>query len=290
MMKKTSLLFLFITFCFLVHAQTSKIPLTHEDILKWERITEQHIANDGKTIVYKKEPWKGDPVLKITSSKGEEIASIKCGTNAQITADSKFVVFTILTPEDTIRHLKLLKTKSEDMPGNQLGVYNISNKILETVDNKMKSVKVPEKWAGWIAWQTEAPKDTTDSKNKSPNKKTSKQKGNNNVLPLFFQNLNTGETTEIPEVSNYAFAEEKEILVFISEGKDSTFDAGIYRFDLAKNSKQKIWDGKGKFKQLSVYKSGDKIAFLGDISEEKNKEENYNLYLWDGYRSNKQRQ
>ena len=70
----TSFLFL-VLFVILASAQTEKRPLTHSDIVKWNRITEHHISNDGKFIVYKQEPWKGDPTLKITTSKGEEKAS-----------------------------------------------------------------------------------------------------------------------------------------------------------------------------------------------------------------------
>lgn len=278
-MKKATLIFALITFCFLAQAQTTKKPLTHEEILKWERITEQHISNDGKIIVYKKEPWKGDPTLIITSSKGEELASIKCGTNAEITSDSKFVVFTLLPATDTIRQLKLQKAKKEEMPGNQLGIYNIKDKSLETID-KLKSVKVPEKWAGWIAWQTEAPKDTTQNKTKPGNGK--KQKDGEETFPLFIRNLKTGETTEIPAVSDYIFAEEKEVLAYISEENDENLEPGIYVNQLPKNNQQKITEGKGKFKQLSIYKNGDKVAYLGDFSVEKKKEENYNLYFWNG--------
>ncbi len=269
-MKRATILCVLISFCFLVHAQTQKKPLTHDDILKWERITEQHISNNGKIIVYKQEPWKGDVTLKITTDKGEEMASIKCGTDAQITADSKYVVFKLIPAEDTIRQLKLQKTKKEDMPPDQLAIYNISNKTLERVD-KLKSVKVPERWAGWIAWQTEAPKDTSKT-----DKKTDKK-----TFPLFIKNLLTGETTEIPAVSDYAFAEEEKMLAFVSEGEEESFEPGIYIYKLSEEEPQKITEGKGKYKQLTVFKDGTKVAFLQDTTQKK-EEENYSLCLWDG--------
>ncbi|MBN1986632.1 MAG: hypothetical protein JW761_10030, partial [Prolixibacteraceae bacterium] len=73
-MKKTMLLSVFLFSSLLLLGQTEKKPLTHDDILKWERITEQHISNNGKYIVYKQEPWKGDPTLKITTPAGRELA------------------------------------------------------------------------------------------------------------------------------------------------------------------------------------------------------------------------
>jgi hypothetical protein len=131
MMKNAVILIALLFLAGNIFAQSTKKPLTLDDILKWERITETVISNDGKFIVYKQEPWKGDPTLKITTPKGEEIISVKCGTDAKITFDSKFVVFTLKPAEDTIRQLKLKKTKKEDLPINKLAIFN-----LETPENR----------------------------------------------------------------------------------------------------------------------------------------------------------
>lgn len=274
MMKNTILLITLLLITEFTFAQSVKKPLTHNNILKWERITETVISNNGKFIVYKQEPWKGDPTLKITTAKAEEILSVKCGTDAQITADSKFVVFTLKPAEETIRQLKLKKTKKEDLPINKLAVFNLENHKTDTV-TKLVSVKVPDKWAGWIAWQTEIPKDTAKKA------KTETRADEEKVYPLFVKNLVSGEVSEFPAVSSYIFAEEKEVLAFISEGKDSTFEAGIYLLNLTDKSTQKIFDGKGKFKQPAISKSGEKIAFIGDISGKKKDAANYNLYYWE---------
>lgn len=274
--KNTVLFFIFLISAANIFAQSTKKPLTHNDILQWERITETEISNNGNFIVYKLEPWKGDPTLKITTPKGDEIATVKCGTDAQITFDSKFVIYTIKPAEDTIRQLKLKKTKKEDLPVNQLAIFNLENKKTDTIE-KLISVKVPEKWAGWIAWQTEAQKDT--SKKAKAEAKAEGEK----VYPLFVKNLESGDTKEFPAVSSYLFAEEKEKLVFVSEGKDSTFEAGIYVLNLTENSTQKIFDGKGKFKQLTIDKTGEKVAFLGDVTEKKiDAASDYSLYYWNG--------
>ncbi len=273
-MKITFLIGLLLLFADLISGQIEKKPLTHDDILKWNRITQTLISNNGKYIVYKLEPWKGDPVLKITTPKAEEIASFTCGTEALITSDSKFLVFTLKPAEEIIRQLKLKKTKKEDLPKNQLAVYNFENKKTDTIQ-QLVSLKVPEKWSGWIAYQTEEQKDTTKKA-----KAEAKGKEEENVYPLFVRNLATGETTEFPTVSSYEFAEEKEALVFISEGKDSTFKSGVYRFDLVENKLQNIFDEKGKFKQLTIEKAGEKIAFLGDVRNEGKKENsNYKLFF-----------
>ena len=280
-MKNFTALLIMLILWISVFAQTEKRPLTHNDILNWNRITETAISNNGKFIVYKQEPWKGDPVLKISTPKADEIASFNCGTDAQITSDSKFIVFTLKPAENTIRQLKLKKTKKEDLPISKLAVFNLESHKTDTIE-KLISVKVPEKWAGWIAYQTEAPKDTA-SKEKSEKEKgkSNSDKSGEKVYPLFLQNLITGEISEFPAVNSYEFAEEKEALVFISEGKDSTFDAGVYYINLNENKTVQILNGKGKFKQLSIDKNGEKVAFLGDTMKDSKKESlNCDLFLW----------
>ena len=275
LMKKSMLLSVFLFSSLILLSQTQKNPLTHDDILKWERITEQHISSNGEYIVYKQEPWKGDPTLKITTPAGRELMSVKSGTNAQITTDSEFVVFTLKPSEDTIRTLQLKKTKTENLPKNDLLIHHFETGKTDTVKN-FTSVKIPEKWAGWMAWQTESPKDTTE--NKTAEDKNGKEK----TFPLFVKDLKSGKIFEFPAVSDYLFAEEKEVLVFVSEGKDSTFEAGIYRFDLPANTPLKISVGKGKYKQLAISKTGRKIAWLADTSKVKKEDANYSLYVWNG--------
>ena len=283
MMKTTFFLIILLLYADLIFAQSTKKPLRFNDILNWNRITETSISNNGNFIVYKLEPWKGDPTLKITTPKAEEIASFNCGTDAKITFDSKFVVFTLKPAEDTIRQLKLKKTKKEDLPIDKLAIFNLQNQKTDTIE-KLISVKVPEKWAGWIAWQTEASKDTAKKE-----KAESKSKDEEKTYPLFVKNLNSGITNEFPAVSSYEFAEEKETLVFISEGKDSTFNAGIYHFNLTEDKTKKILDGKGKINQLTIDKTGEKVAFLGDFSKEKKKENaTYSLYFRNNYENVKE--
>ena len=260
-MKKINLLFFLVFLIISAGAQTQKRQLTFDDILKWERITETHISNNGEFIVYKQEPWKGDPTLKITTPKGKEITSIACGTNATITTDSKFLIYTLKTPADTLRSLKLKKTKKEDLPQDRLVIYNLLSQTSREIP-AIKSSKTPQKWAGWIAYQT-----------------MEETKKNDKVFPLFIQNLATNETKKIPTVSSYVFAKEQEVLAFVSEG-DSLFDAGVYVYNLSQRSETQILEGKGKIKQLTVSDDGEEVAFIADFSNEK--ETNYSLYLWAG--------
>ena len=257
------------------YAQNNKKELTFDDILKWNRITEKIISNDGNIVVYKSEPWKGDAVLKISTKSGSEIASVNCGTNAQITSDSKYVVFKIEPKQDEIRQLKLKKTKKDDLPLNKLGIFSVDTKQLDTISNLISN-KTPLKWNSWIAYQTktEVEKDTTEN----ADNKESKDESDKNGYVLNIRNLDEGSVISFPFVTDYVFAKDKQAIAFVSTGDDEKFEAGVYFYDLNTKETAEILKGKNEYKQLSISNTAEMIAFLADTNENKNK--NYSLYLW----------
>ena len=246
-------------------AQTEKRPLTFEEILKWNRITETHISNNGKYVAWKEEPWKGDATLKISTPDAEEIVSFSYGTQAYFTADSRFLIYTEVPPADTIRSLKLKKTKKEDLPQNKLVVFNIKENKSEKIEN-LKSVKIPDEWSGWIAYQAKDPNDSTKS-----------EKDKNH--PLYIKDLNSGSTKTYPAVSSYELAKDQPLISFISEG-DSSFSAGVYLFDLANEVLMPVLKAEGKFKQLCIADNGDQLAFLADTTDAE--KPSFALYYWSG--------
>lgn len=257
------------------YAQNNKKELTFDDILKWNRITEKIISNDGNIVVYKSEPWKGDAVLKISTKSGSEIASVNCGTDAQITNDSKYVVFKIEPKQDEIRQLKLKKTKKDDLPLNKLGIFSVDTKQLDTISNLISN-KTPLKWNSWIAYQTktEVEKDTTEN----ADNKESKDESDKNGYVLNIRNLDEGSVISFPFVTDYVFAKDKQAIAFVSTGDDEKFEAGVYFYDLNTKETAEILKGKNEYKQLSISNTAEMIAFLADTNENKNK--NYSLYLW----------
>jgi len=269
-MKKITLFTFLLLIVTLLNAQNPKRPLTLDDILKWNRITETHLSNDGKYIIYKEEPWEGDPILKITTPEANEKASFLGGTDAKITSDSKFVVFTLKSPVDTVRSLKLAGVKKEDLPSNKLVIVNLEKNTTDTICD-LQSVKVPEKWSGWVFYQVSSKgKDSEDKKDKKKDEKS---------FPLFIRNLQNGSIDSIPAVSSYELAEEAGVFTFVSKG-DSTFDAGVYVYDLDKNKSSNILASDGKFNQLSMNKTGNQLAFLADTTDRKEAE--YAVFYWSG--------
>ncbi|MFZ0473014.1 MAG: S9 family peptidase, partial [Bacteroidales bacterium] len=91
-----------------------KRSLTFDDIIKWNRITEKVISDDGTLIAFTTEPWEGDPTVTFYDANAVMKASFSCASGINITTDSRFMIFTIKTPEDKVRELKLKKTKKDD--------------------------------------------------------------------------------------------------------------------------------------------------------------------------------
>lgn len=272
MNKQLNLILLFIGISLFAFSQQGKKMLTHDDILKWNRITETLISNNGQTIVYKTEPWKGDPTLIISDKLGTELFTQKGGDGAAITENSAFVVFTIKAPEEKIHELKLKKTKKEEMPLPDLGIFSITDKKFEQI-KKIKSFKVSEKEQAFLAYQIELEKDTSI-------KEKPKAKAEKKSLDLHLKDLNTKASFTYPAVSEYQFAEDGSVLSFISEGNANRFKPGLYCLDLTTKILDTLFIGKADFKQLAISKNGQKIAFLADTNLSQKADKNYGLYYW----------
>ncbi len=269
MMKKIVLFTLILSYSFILFGQQQKKPLTFEDILSWKRITNTLISNDGKHIVYQQTPWKGDPILSVTNPNGDELESILYGNKAAITADSKYLVYRLSPPVDSIRGLKLNKVKKEDLPIDKLCIYKFESKTTETFD-RLKSLNVPKEWSGWIAWQTELPKDTISKKTSTKVK---------SKLPLYIKDFSAESVRIISGVTDYKLAEENEVITYITEG-DSLIEPGVYALDLKNNTETRISGHHKEVKQLCIHKNGDKVAFLAKAKNDK--KAGFSIYSWNG--------
>ncbi|MEA3316915.1 MAG: prolyl oligopeptidase family serine peptidase [Bacteroidota bacterium] len=279
-MKKIKLITLILFAAISIVAQENKKNLSFDDILKWNSITEKQISNDGNIITYKLEPWNGNHILKIADKTGKNLKTIINGTDAKISENSKFIAFTIKPNKELVRELKLKDTEKDKMLKNKLGILDIKTLIIDTISN-IVSYKIPENWSSCIAYRIK--KDICSDTSK---KNLDKEESDENGYLLNIKNFNTGKTVEFPFVTSYKFAKEKEILSFISTGNNKDFKAGVYYYDIKEASKKEILVKKGSYKQLSINKTADKIAFLADTISDKKEE--FSLYYWTNNSETKQ--
>ena len=54
-------------------AQSAGKSLTVDDLVSWQRITQQEISDDGEWVACKMEPWKGDATVFLYGASKEII-------------------------------------------------------------------------------------------------------------------------------------------------------------------------------------------------------------------------
>lgn len=265
--------------------------LDHADFDIWNTIQHRSISAKGNFIMYALEKGEEDNTLKIKDPKATLIFEYARGQNGQFTNDAEFALFTIKAWQDSVREMKRRQVKKDNLPKDSLGILNLKDNSLTKIPN-IKSYKIPQKWAGFVAYQVEKPipKKKNDDENKSEEgeeKKEPKKKGKTkkvskeNGYHLIVRNLITAKQDTFKYVTNYIFAKEGKRLTFVSTGADSTFKAGVYLLNLENNNLQSIHTvEKGKYPQLAISESGKHLGFVADMDTTKIQVRPNELYYW----------
>jgi dipeptidyl aminopeptidase/acylaminoacyl peptidase len=275
-------------FCtFLVFAQNKK-TMDNSIYHKWNKIEAQILSNDGQWVAYNVRPnTEGDAVLSIWNAAKGTIRTFPRGEKPTFTDDSQYLIFSIKQPLDSLRAKRRKKVKEEDLPKDSLGIYNVSTSELTKIAN-VKSFSVPQKWAGYVAFQYEIEKpsevkekpktgaDSTATKAKPKPKAESKDNGTKVVL----LNLGSGQRDTFPFAMEYIFAKKGKRFLVTDTGLDSVTLASVQSFDCEKQVKRTIFQQKGKYKLLSLDEQGGQAAFVADLDTTKERVRPYQLFYW----------
>jgi len=298
-MKKT---IAFTLCCFIgsiAHAQNpSKKMLGHRELVTWNKIEAPQIADDGEWVTYSLKPEEGDAVLKIYDAKTAGTTSIERGEGAQISSDSRFVVFKIKPHLDSLKAMRRRKVKKDDLPKDTLGIYDLVNQQLVKIP-EIKSFKLPEKWAGWLVYQKEIEKPEKDSTKavvdstkvsppdstalkpkKKVQKKKAKKETKENGTKLVIRELETGKEQVTAFVTDYGLAKEGARILLASTGNDSTFLPGVYLFDCTANELKPLFRQKGNYKNLTFDLQGEQVAFLLNLDTTEARIPPFGLAYW----------
>jgi len=140
-------------------------PLTHSLYDGWKSVGERKISNDGKYIVYAVNPQEGDGEMVVQDVSSGYKKTISRGYSAVITEDSKYAIFKIKPVFQDSRQAKIKKKKPDDMPKDSLVIVQLGTDSIVKI-SRVKSFKVPEKAAGWVAYHLEKPLPDTSAKKK----------------------------------------------------------------------------------------------------------------------------
>jgi len=284
---KTTLYSLFLLLAFTTTAQ--KKVLDHPDFEIWNTIKNQSLSNNGKYIMYSLEKGEKDRFLKIKDTKANSIFNYERVAGGSFTFDSKQAIFTIKPWKDSIVEMKRRKVKKGKMPKDTLAVYDLKSKSLTKIAN-VKSYKVPQKWAGYLAYtlhdikKTKAKADKTKKKETSKKKpaKKSKKVSVKNGYHLVLRNLATMKEDTIKYVKNYSFAKEGKTLTYITTGNIGEKNGGVFVLDLNNNTTTKVFNAtnKSKYFQLTLNENGKRLGFVVDVDTTKVLVRPNQLYVW----------
>jgi len=196
-----------IFFLLTISVSAQKKVLDHPDFDIWNTIRSQSISNNGKFILYSLERGEKDRFLKIKDKKASAIFKYDRVEGGQFTYDSKNAIFKITAWKDSITEMQRRKVKKDKMQKDTLAIYNLSNKSLTKIAN-VKSYKVPQKWAGYVAYLLEdikkpASKDAAKKTDKKEKPKKVKKVSAKNGYHLVIRNLATQKEDTIKYVTSY---------------------------------------------------------------------------------------
>ncbi len=214
-------------------AQTTGRSLKVDDLVAWQRITQQEIADNGEWVACKMEPWKGDATVFLYGKKGKEVATFPAVDRFQFSASSAYLLVGKKPEMAVVEALKLKKVKEDKMPMNSLVLYAVKGKS-ENIDS-VKTYQMAQE-ADWLAYQC-GRKDST----------------------LHVRSLDGSVSYSFPSVASYGFAKKSGMLYFEEIKKDVH---RLYVLNPQVGTPALLKEGKGIFKQMVFDDQGQHLAFL----------------------------
>lgn len=254
-----------------------KRSLTHDDYDGWENLSSDRITKNGIWVGYMISPQDGDGRLEILPFKDvSKKFVIPRAQGWNFTPDDTYAVGKIVPQEDSIRVLKLKKTKKDDMPKDSLFIYEMKTGKLEKMA-EVKSFAIPEKGGSWIAIQFEkekpAKKDPADSTAKAEKpKKTDGTK-------LLVRSLDGSKSYEFARVKSYGFSRNGDFLHYVLAEEDTLDNAAIHLLNLSSGQSTVLHEGNTAYERVTFSPKSRYLAFLSTNDSAKSKKPYYNLYL-----------
>ncbi|MBL7849638.1 MAG: S9 family peptidase [Cyclobacteriaceae bacterium] len=260
-------------------APVVKKPLSHTDYDAWKEIPYKALTPDGNYAAIVINPQDGDGKVLFHNLKIGTRDSVERAEQVTSSWDSRVSVFKIKPPQKVVKELRRQKKKKEDMPRDTMGIYTFATRAVEKVP-EVRSFKMPEKAGGWLAYQTEPPREEK-GKPAANGKKKPRKYSDDNGYRLVLRNLETRTEKVFDYVKDYVFARHGQGLLFVTTG-DSVQKAGVYWYDLAGSKLQQLYAGKAKYKfrGLSVAEEGNQVSFLVDPDTTKALVRHFQLYHW----------
>lgn len=267
----------------------SKKPIDYSAYDGWRSIQGTRIARDGSWLAYALALQDGDGELVVRNLKtGSEYRHPR-GKDPVITADARFVIFSVAPPKAEIDKAKKAKKKPEEQPKGGIGIMNLADGSVATAE-RVKSFKVPEEGGSFVAYLLEPPQKKAEAK--SAEGKTEgetkpeedkdvkkKEKKKEPGTDLVLRELASGAQETISEVSDYAWSKNGSWLSYGVSSKVPASD-GAFARKAGEGASHKLLAGQGNYKSFAFDDKGVALGFVSDRDNYSAEAPCYKLYLW----------
>lgn len=281
-MKKSLLTAVAAVLCLVTWAQkVSKKPLDYSVFDGWQSISNEHISNNGKWILYVVKPQEGDASLVITDAENHKLVVPRADT-ARITADSKYVVFLIKPFFKDIRQAKIKKKKPSEFPKDTLGIITLGETRFEKIP-AIRTFKIADK-ASVVAYLASA-----DSVKKPAAGDTSKKATANTIAPqvregaeLTVRQLLSGKSRTFNYVAEYQLSKNGKLLAFsvAAPRRTKSVKSGLFVYDIDNDNLKAVSLGRGTYSNLTFDDAAKQLAFTAEKSPEKALVKPFKLYYY----------
>jgi dipeptidyl aminopeptidase/acylaminoacyl peptidase len=316
---------------------TSKRPLTHQDYDSWHSIQSPQISRDGKFAAYAYmaqdddseivarnlatgQEWRAPrgyrppapPPDDSIPNFGELIAAQARLARPAITADTKFVVFSIEPTKADLNKARKEKKRPDDMPKNGLGIMDLSSGQVAKID-RVKNFQVPEDGGGFIAYLMEAKPATPPAREAGGGNPTVREGAQSSTDPspeswedaddsaqspqpagrlargpkkeygsdLILRNTTTGAERTFSDVLDYSLSKDAKTLVYTVSSKNEETN-GVYLASTQSDAAPiALLSGKGKYQKLTWDEEQTELAFISDRDDQTSKQPKFKVYMWE---------
>ncbi|WP_297335510.1 prolyl oligopeptidase family serine peptidase [Algoriphagus sp.] len=254
-----------------------KRSLTHDDYDGWESLGGEKITKNGKWVGYSISPQDGDGLLELLPFKDvTKKTVIQRASGWDFTPDDAFVVGKIVPQKDSVRLLKLKKTKKDDLPKDSLFIYNLNAGELEKIAN-VKSFAIPQEEGSWIAihFEKEKPAKKEEADSTAKAEKPMKTDG----TKLLVRSLDGETSYEFERVKSYGFSKDGKFLQYVLAEQDTLDNAAIHLLDLSTGESLAVHEGNTEYSKVTFSPKSSYLTFISTNDSSKSEKPYYQLYL-----------
>lgn len=245
------------TLSILLAGATTKRSLLISDFAGWQRIEQSLISNDGTKVVFETKAQKGDGYLIVYNALTGISDTLPHAHSAVLSSNSAFAVVKLRLPEDSLRSLKLAKTKKEDMPKEAIGIYTFANRHFQRIDS-VRSFQLPEENSNWLSYLREGPK-----QNKKP------------TYTLVITDPVSGQEFSFEKADTVAIARKGSPVALLT-ASDTLKQRSLLVIDPAKGTADTLFTDSLQIRKLTFDMTGSKLVWLA--SRDTAKVKNYSLF------------